>query len=218
MADSEFKDSFLGTVSLKDHWNLFDRLITEVNKVRQQLGQHAYLIDEYLASLIEASNWTLAYEAGSDGFDHQEELLEMCRNVVLEKEVKTDHPFFTKVKTYIELHPFAEIKPQIRISLYVILLSKEFFEYRLQAYYTGKEAKLNENAAALSAQRERIDTILCSHEPLQKVNDLFFQSFVVVTPLTCFMQGFLNELMYELNAKDRQSSIILIRSLLDYMN
>lgn len=218
MADSEFKDNFLGTVSLKDRWNLFDRLIAEVNKVRRQLGEQAHLIDEYMASLIEADNWTLAYEAGNERFDHQEELLEMCRIVVFEREVKTDHPFFTKVKTYIELHPFTEIEPQIRVPLYVILLSKEFFEYRLQAYYTDKEAQLNENAAALSAQRERIGTILCSHEPLQKVNDLFFQSFVAVTPVTCFMQGFLNELMYALNAKDRKSSIILIRSLLDYTN
>lgn len=215
MNSFDYNDSFIGSLSIKELQASFDRLFSEVSNLRKRLGKEAHLLDEYVSSLMDSDNWTLAYEAGTDGFEKMEGLRKLCSGIVLNKNEDAENSFYGKARAYIESHPLDQSDIQIKISIYAALLSKEFFETAIRSYHAEKEASLAQNISELHDQCEKINKVLGSPEPMQKVNELFRRCFIVVSPLTCFVQGLLNGLLYELDSKSSDNSETVFQLLLD---
>lgn len=70
----EKEEDFIGDVSVKNIQYSMEVLFAEVRKLRVRLGEHAYLLDRYLTSLMETMDKVPAYDAASDGFEAISEL------------------------------------------------------------------------------------------------------------------------------------------------
>jgi hypothetical protein len=57
----------------------------------------------------------------------------------------------------------------------------------------------------------KIGAILGNEEPLEQLNLLLHQRFLIVTPMDGFLQGLTNDLLYSLTSRDVETSRLAVQ-------
>jgi hypothetical protein len=182
-------------------------LFWEAGKLRARLGKQAHLLDEYLASLMEAVNKTSAYDAATDGFECISGLREMCRDVIRGEKKDINRPFYEQVKDLIETDPLNCHEVQTKISLYTLLLSGNYIEAMAERFRKKLKSELLEELDLVNFQklRDRLCGEFGGTEEIDRIDQLFCRSFMTVSPLACWLQGSADALLGDLISRDRES-------------
>jgi hypothetical protein len=203
-------DDFIGDVSVKNMRCSMEVLFWEAGKLRAQLGKQAHLLDEYLASLMEAVNKTSAYDAATDGFECISGLREMCRDVIRGEKRDINRTFYEQVKDFIETDPLNCHEVQTKISIYTLLLSGNYIETMAEQFIKKLKSDLMEELDLVRLQK--LHSELCEQlsgtEELDRIDQLFCRSFMTVSPLACWLQGSADALLGDLISRDRESSCL----------
>ncbi|HCA28216.1 MAG TPA: hypothetical protein DEP23_00820 [Ruminococcaceae bacterium] len=176
--------------------------------IREKAGKRAYLLDKYLSILLTAINTKLAQDAASDGFDTAGQLIGVCASVVRGEPEKADHWFFKKAKEYIELNPLDFQEKHTQVNLYFVLLFINFMNEAVSSYIDNLEYECRAvmDVCDLKDLFDGICSVLGEEEPMEKLNCLFRQQFLLVNAMTTFWQGASNQLTYCLAFRDRETS------------
>lgn len=203
----ESVDDFIGDVSIKNMWCSIEVLFWEAGKLRARLGKQALLLDEYLTILMEAVNRTSAYDAVTEGFECISGLREMCRDVLCGEKRNTDRPFYEQVEDFIGTNPLDCREVSSKISLYTVLLSGNFIEAMAEQFIRELKSDLQEEIDFVRFQklRGRLCDELDGTEEMDRIDRLFRQSFIMVFPLACWLQGTADALLGDLISQDRES-------------
>lgn len=172
--------------------------------IRGKLGKQAYLLDKYISMLWEGINATLVHDAAEDGFQITRELVGMCLSAMDGTGMYQDHPFYKRVKKYIDTHPLPHQEKLAKRSLYFIALAGDFMEYTVKGYHEKLE-DAQDNAFDAIYMRElfhKISAMIGDKTLMEHLNLLIRQRFLIVTPMEVFLQSFTNELLYAMMNRD----------------
>lgn len=210
-------DDFIGNLSVKDMQCSMEMLFLEAGKLRARLGEQAHLLDEYLATLMKTANRTSAYDAVTDGFECISTLREMCRDVIRGKRENTDRPFYAQTEDFIDPNPVNCREVSTKISLYTILLSDNYIETMAERF--RKELKSNLLKECDSTRLQELCDRLCDElggtEEMDRIDRLSRQSFRIVFPMACWLQGIADSLLGDLLSRDKENNRLIFQLLLD---
>lgn len=209
-------DDFIGNLSVEDMQCSMEMLFLEAGKFRARLGEQAHLLDEYLVTLMKTANKTSAYDAVTDGFDCISTLREMCRDVICGKRENTDRPFYAQTEDFIGVNPVNCREISTKISLYIILLSGNYIKATAEGFREKIISDLPEkyDPARLQEVRDRLCDNLGTEE-MDRIDRLFRQSFQIVFPMACWLQGIVDSLLGDLLSQDKESGRLNFQLLLD---
>jgi len=208
---------FIGDLSVKDMRCSMEGLFAEARNIRRQLGKQAYLLDKYLTYLMESVNRTLAYESGTEGFDNFSELRGICRDIIRGEKRNTDRFLYEQAEDFIGTNPIGCLEVQTKVSLYTAMLSGYYLEVMATIFNREQKSGLAEVLDIIDFRQlyGRICELLGSEEEMKHIDRLFRQSFLLTTPMACYLQGMANSLLYDLISRDRESSKLVFQLLLD---
>ena len=209
-------DDLIGNLSVKDMLCSMEMLLLEAGKLRARLGEQAHLLDEYLVTLMKTANKTSAYDAVTDGFECISTLREMCRDVIRGEKENMDRPFYRQVDDFIGTN-FLDCREVLtKISLYTILLSGNYIETMAERWREKIRSDLPEkyDPARLQEVRDRLCDNLGTEE-MDRIDRLFRQSFQIVFPIACWLQGITDSLLGDLLSQDKESGRLNFQLLLD---
>ena len=189
-----------------------EELCELVAAVRKQLGEKRYLMDNYLSYLLQGANAVLLYNAVESGFNLTSELHHLCQSVMKGKSDCTDHPLYDRVKEYIETHPLSYLEAPTKVNLYCIALMDSFLEYAAEKA-DKKQRECVRPAFDIVELRDlyrQITAMIGREEKMERINLLFRQRFLIVTPMAGFMQGMTNDLLYLLTERDPQTNQLAV--------
>ena len=201
------EEDFIGVVSVKDMRCSMEVLFWEAGKLRARLGKQAHLLDEYLAALMETVNRTSAYDTATEGFQCISELRETCRDVIRGEKQNTDRPFYEQAENFIGTNPIDCREVSTKISLHTILLSGNYIEAMAENFRKKLQSDLLEglDLVRLQTLRGELCDELGGAEEIDRIDRLFRQSFMLVLPLACWLQGVADALLGDLISRDRES-------------
>ncbi|MBP1736931.1 MAG: hypothetical protein H6Q60_812 [Oscillospiraceae bacterium] len=185
----------------------FTELFEFAAGIRCRLGKQAYLIDEYISLMLEGANATLVHSAAEDGFATSAELRRLCRETMNGKPDCAGHPLYEKARAYISEHPLPFQERVTRQNLYCVALAGDYLEYAA-GNYRQEQKELLQNTLDIVHLRDLYRTvsgILGNESELERLNLLLRQRFLVVTPMSVFLQGLTNDLLYSLISRDMET-------------
>ena len=194
-----------------------ETLFWEAGKLRARLGEQAHLLDEYLTTLMESVNRTSAYDAVTDGFECISKLREICLDVIHGEKENMDRPFYRQVEDFIGTNPLDCQETSTKISIYTVLLSGNFMEVMAERFRKELKSDLMEELDPVGFQRlrGRLCNELGGTEEMDRIDRLFKQSFMTVSPMTCWLQGIADALLGDLISRDAESGRLNFQLLLD---
>ena len=213
----EKEDDFIGDVSVENIRCSIEEFFVRAGNIRKRLGKQAYLLDKYLSYLMEATNKTLPYDSGSEGFDRFSELRGMCVDLIRGEKTNTDRPFYGPAEDLIGTNPLGCKEAQTKVSLYTAMLSGYYLEDMASKYYRGLRSDLADVLDIIDFRQlyGRICELLGSEDEMKHIDRLFRKCFLLATPMACYLQGMVNGLLYEFTTRDRESSKLMFQLLLD---
>ena len=194
-----------------------ETLFWEAGKLRARLGEQAHLLDEYLATLMETVNRTSAYDAVTDGFECISNLRELCRDVIRGEKENMDRPFYRQVEDFIGTNPLDCREVSTKISSYTVMLSGNYMEAMAERFRKELESDLLEelNLARFRKLRVRLCNELGDTGEMDRIDRLFRQSFMTVSPMAGWLQGIADALLGDLISRDRESGRLVFQLLFD---
>ena len=105
------------------------------------------------------------------------------------------------------------------MSLYTAMLSGYYLEAMATKFYREQKSGLSDVLDIIDLRQlyGRICELLGSEEEMEHIDRLIRQTFLLVTPMACYLQGMANGLLYDLISRDRESSKLMFQLLLDRM-
>ena len=140
----ENESGILGSASVDNLKRSFKEFLRQATEIGIRLGKQRYLLDKYLSYLFEATNGILAYETASEGFETESTLNSLCAEILRGDTKSNDHPFYEKVKAFIDAHPLKYQESFTKLSLYDVMLSCSYLETVYEQYYADLVADIRE--------------------------------------------------------------------------
>lgn len=212
----ENESGILGSASVDNLNRSFKEFLRQATEIRIRLGKQRYLLDKYLSYLFEATNGILAYEA-AEGFETESTLNSLCTEILRGDTKSNDHPFYKRVKAFIDAHPLKYQESFTKLSLYDLMLSGSYLESVYEQYYTDlvDDIKAFLDIVDLNSLYNKICEALGGEKEMEHLNLLFCQRFLIAKAMDIFLQGMTNQLLYSLTYRDRETSKQVLQLLLD---
>ncbi len=185
--------------------------------IRKKLGNRKYLLDDYLASLIDAVSLTQIDNVTTISTNAGFALVEICTGIVHGEEKRTEHPFYPYAKAFIEKHPLRFQEPLTKVAIYWSLLADKFYETACKDF-SDKIMELFYTELDLGYINERYEIIcrlLGEEESMESFNMLFQQRFLLSDSITVFMQGASPQMASWLEYQDPETSRQVFQLLFD---
>lgn len=213
----ENESGILGNATVDNIKQSFKDFFKQATEIRTRLGKQRYLLDKYLSYLFEATNGILAYEAATEGFETESTLNSLCAEMLKGDAKSKDHPFYEQVKAFIDAHPLKYQECYTQQSLYGAMLSSSYLESVYEQYYTDIVADIRVflDIVDLNNLYNKICEVLGGEKEMEQLNLLFYQRFLIVKAMDIFLQGMINQLLYSLTYRDRETSKQVFQLLLD---
>lgn len=200
-------EGIIGELSLNQVQNTMEEFWKQASCIHKRLERKSYLLVNYLDLLFNAVNHQLAFDAADEGFSKLSEYRKLLLSIVEGKDDFKEHPLYAMAKEYIENYPVGYQECHTKISVYLAGLANEIFSINI-AKFTTKEANelyCNIDFVRIQELYNRIIIHIGSEEPMERLNFLFRQRFIIAPLVTVFLQGFNNDLIYILLHRDDET-------------
>jgi len=212
------KSSIFGEVEVLQLNNALLEFFKQASEIRQLLGKQAYLLDEYISSLLEAANQTVVVSPASAGFEIDPgQLNRICLSILHGDEKENEHPFYQQAKKFIVEHPLPFQELSTKFSIYCALLVNDFLNFSIERYQKKLEDdySLAIDICDFHELFQNICSLLGGEELMEQLNLLFRERFLIATAMQIYLQGMTNHLMYALTTRDRETQKYVFQILLD---
>ena len=191
----------------------FAEFLDLASGIRCKLGKQAYLLDEYIALLLEGANATLLYSAAEDGFAASAELRNLCLDIMDGKTDCAGHPLYERFEEYIAAHLLPYQERVTKLSLYCVALAGDYLDYAAGKYRQEQKDILQKTLDIIHLRElyQTLAAFLGGEGELERLNLLIRQRFLFVTPMEAFMQGWTNDLLYSLTSRDMETSRLVFQ-------
>lgn len=190
-------------------------------QIRLRLGPKGYLLDSYLDLVLQGLNIGITSETAEIGTQAAYQLqLTLLSNIVNGREPKMPHPLCDWVQKIYEQHPEIHAYQESRTRMYLLmgLAEEELLKYVLSEFM-AKQETVRIGSGDIVSLNELYDRICGAvEEPLlEELNQRLLRRFQLTPVLSAFLQGFADDLLYQLTWRDPESSKQIFQILLDVL-
>ena len=214
----EQESGFIGEAPTEQIRQSYEAFWKQVSSIRRQLGKRGYLLDNYMAALftVVRDNSTLgSYE---EGFGKVSEQRPAVKAII--EGTDTDNPLRETMAASVGAHPLGLQEHYTITAFHCCEKAGDILTYVTERFIHKQELEigpLTDIPLLLETYRD-IWGDLGGEEPMEKLNALFVQCFMPVTPMLAFLQGFTTDLIYNLMGRDRESGRLIFQIMLDEMD
>ena len=175
-------------------------------QIKNNLGEHHYLFEQYLSGVFEALNRPNFLHALEDGFEKGNELRGVCTDVVKKKSEQADHPFYPIAKEYIDAHPLQFREISTTVEMYYSYLADQFTGFAVQEFLHSKmgEIPYDVDIGDLLLKSMKI-TDLVGTARMHDLDVYLKQRFMISPLVSAFSQGLAIDLLFSLQHIDAES-------------
>lgn len=212
-------EGILGNTRAQHLNRIFTEFLDQSRLIRDKLGKQAYLFDQYLSLLLEATNSKLAYDAAREGFDGEAPMFAMCLEILRHKPKGTENSIYDTMKFYIDDNPLPYQEEETKRAVCCSMLSGKLLESALTLFREELTDRFREavDIVDLRDLYRKICAIIGGEDEMEKLHLLFRQRFLIATPVAIFMQGATNQLISALLHRDMETSKQVFQLILDAM-
>lgn len=206
-----------------------DRVVAEVpllaifrlaKQIRLQLGPKGYLLDSYLDIMFQGLMIGSVSDVLEDGlnaaFDLQPSLL---RHIVEGAKPDMPHPLYHRAQEVYEQYPSVKSCQEHRTRMYLLmaLLGDMSLASALSEFAAEQHSCLLSTIDVVVLQELYRDICRYVNESLMEELNRKLRRFQVVSLRDAFLQGYTNDLLYQLTWRDPESSKQIFQLLLDIL-
>lgn len=216
-----FRDGnvFLGYSDMNIEQNSYQSLFALANQMRERLGKHSYLLDNYLSLLFAGICEIPVSDAYEAGIRASVKYLDITMSVVDNLQPLGDRDYKIYGKAFsaadkLDIDSFSE--PTTRTELLYCCMADDYFIDALNCYIETQGQYLQKILESSSICRlyDRIKNI-AGEAVLEILNLKIKHSFLTATSAFIFTQGFANDLLSHLTNCDPQSNKRIFQLLID---
>ena len=210
----EVKQTYWGEVNEKAMNDAFSEFMNLAKAIRERLGAHKYLLEQYLLGLLHAVSGIPCIDTASDAENFSSYCRRICRQTM--RGDTPTVPLGHRMRSYMEAHPYASLKEHTRMEIYMTELFSFNLEYVIGQYQdyldTCQSSFFDRNEIA--ELYRNIVRLLGSESDMKRLNALFAQRFLLVKPIPLFIQAYTQDLLGSLLYRDPQSDHSVLQLLL----
>ena len=200
-----------------------DRVVAEVpllsifrlaKQIRLQLGPKGYLLDSYLDIMFQGLMIGSVSDVLEDGlnaaYDYQHPLL--C-HIVEGAKLDMPHPLYQRAQEVYEQYPSVKSFQEHRTRMYLLMALLALSEFK-----AGQDIYLVGGGDIITLQ-ELYQNICCFVDEalMEELNQRLRRRFQMVSLQSAFLQGYADDLLYQLTWRDPESSKQIFQLLLDIL-
>ena len=190
-------------------------------QIRRELGPKGYLLDNYLDLVLQGLNMVVTGEAVEEGTEAAYQFqLKLLSHIVDGTEPEEPHPLFDHVREVYQRYPKIRSFQERRTRLYLLmaLAEEELLEHALSRFLAKQERFLIGSGDIVSLN-EFYDKIVCfaNQSFMEELNQRLQRRLQVTSMLSAFIQGYANDLLFQLTWRDPESSKQIFQILLDVL-
>lgn len=203
----EKETGFIGDAPLEHLKKGWDDFWLQARSIRKQLGMKVYLFDNYLELLFNSVNNILAQDAAGEGFDKLTKQRGLLAEICEGKTDSQNHALYEKAKVCIDEFVVGYQERTTQHSLYMVGFTNDALEYETNVYIKNGTDDFSGDIDFIKINNlyGKICIQLGGEEQMEKLNFLFKQRFILVSPMMMFLQGFNNDLIYILTHRDDET-------------
>lgn len=196
-------------------------IFRQAKLIRLQLGQKGYLLDNYLDLVFQGFDLGDLPDAIEKGVDTAYGLQRALLSDVVEgKEPETPHPLYKEIQKIYDRHSKVHAFQEHRTRLYLLtaLAEKELLEYAVSAFM-GSQEQYWLGSGEIVSLCELYDAVssLVGDAQIDELNSQLKSRFQICSAMSAFIQGFTNDLQYQLTWRDPETSKQIFQLLLDIL-
>ena len=176
-------------------------------QIRRELGPKGYLLDNYLDLVLQGLNMVVTGEAVEEGTEAAYQFqLKLLSHIVDGTEPEEPHPLFDHVREVYQRYP-------------KIRSFQELLEHALSRFLAKQERFLIGSGDIVSLN-EFYDKIVCfaNQSFMEELNQRLQRRLQVTSMLSAFIQGYANDLLFQLTWRDPETSRQIFQLLLDILS
>ena len=191
-------------------------------QIRRELGPKGYLLDNYLDLVLQGLNMVVTGEAVEEGTEAAYQFqLKLLSHIVDGTEPEEPHPLFDHVREVYQRYPKIRSFQERRTRLYLLmaLAEEELLEHALSRFLAKQERFLIGSGDIVSLN-EFYDKIVCfaNQSFMEELNQRLQRRLQVTSMLSAFIQGYANDLLFQLTWRDQETSRQIFQLLLDILS
>ncbi len=191
-------------------------------QIRRELGPKGYLLDNYLDLVLQGLNMVVTGEAVEEGTEAAYQFqLKLLSHIVDGTEPEEPHPLFDHVREVYQRYPKIRSFQERRTRLYLLmaLAEEELLEHALSRFLAKQERFLIGSGDIVSLN-EFYDKIVCfaNQSFMEELNQRLQRRLQVTSMLSAFIQGYANDLLFQLTWRDPETSRQIFQLLLDILS
>ena len=191
-------------------------------QIRRELGPKGYLLDNYLDLVLQGLNMVVTGEAVEEGTEAAYQFqLKLLSHIVDGTEPEEPHPLFDHVREVYQRYPKIRSFQERRTRLYLLmaLAEEELLEHALSRVLAKQERFLIGSGDIVSLN-EFYDKIVCfaNQSFMEELNQRLQRRLQVTSMLSAFIQGYANDLLFQLTWRDPETSRQIFQLLLDILS
>ena len=191
-------------------------------QIRRELGPKGYLLDNYLGLVLQGLNMGVTGEAVEEGTEAAYQFqLKLLSHIVDGTEPEEPHPLFDHVREVYQRYPKIRSFQERRTRLYLLmaLAEEELLEHALSRFLAKQERFLIGSGDIVSLS-ELYDKIVCLTDQsfMEELDQRLRQRLQVTSMLSAFIQGYANDLLFQLTWRDPETSRQIFQLLLDILS
>ncbi len=191
-------------------------------RIRRELGPKGYLLDNYLGLVLQGLNMGVTGEAVEEGTEAAYQFqLRLLSHIVDGTEPEEPHPLFDHVREVYQRYPKIRSFQERRTRLYLLmaLAEEELLEHALSQFLAKQERFLIGSGDIVSLN-ELYDKIVCLADQsfMEELDQRLRQRLQVTSMLSAFIQGYANDLLFQLTWRDPETSRQIFQLLLDILS
>lgn len=193
-------------------------LLAQAQEIRLKLGKRGYLLDSYLAMFFEAANEVLSFDAGDDGFEVGCKLRSLCVSLIDHSEKEKEQPLHDWVLNTLnenqEILQYQERFTKVNL-LYALCFDHYLPIIAEQFLQTTKDSISNVYDSPAHRQLYQGIVEIVGEPIMERLNLNLKQLFLTAPLVSVFVQGLINDLLYCLSSRDKETSRQIFQLLLD---
>lgn len=214
--------AFYGGDEINPSEDVFLATFRLAKRIRLGLGPKGYLLDNYLSMVLQGLDWGSPADLAEDGAQAAYLLqTELLSSVVDGKEPETPHPLFEQVRSIYENSGIpAYQEHRTRMYLLMALAEGKLREHTISKFVGKQETYwITPREVDIYSLQEVYDKIiaLVDESLMEELNRMLKRLFLNISPLSAFLKGFTNDLLYQLTYRDNENSKQIFQLLLDIL-
>ena len=196
-------------------------IFRQAKLIRLRLGPKGYLLDNYLDLVFQGFDLGDLSDAIGKGVDAAYDLQRTLLSDIVEgKKPETRHPLYEQIQEIYGQHSKVHAFQEHRTRLYILttLAEKELLEYAVSAFM-GSQEQYWLGSGEIVSLCEFYDAVsgLVGDARIDELNSQLKARFQICSAMSAFIQGFTNDLQYQLTWRDPETSKQIFQLLLDIL-